>query len=359
MTNGLGTGNISQHDRGHIPWLALLLHYLGEWKEENGGKLPDTYKEKSAFRERIRAGDANEENFDEACANVLKSLNPPSTPAIVREIFAAPETRDLTATTQSFWFIARAVQMFYEIHAQLPLPGAVPDMKARSADYIQLQNIYKSKARQDYAEVLETVRELEKTAGRPPKLAVNEKDVENFCKGASHIHLVRGRPFHVAQASERVRFGDRAKAMTMELTNEESLIGLYIAFLAWDQFVATHHTPANQAGGQGVKVPGCVDSEVELDTGKVTGIAHKIIDSLIKEAGTTIEDPEYTEVKENVGKLCFELVRAGGGELHNIASLTGGLISQEAIKVITRQYIPVDNACVFDGISSKSYVLRI
>lgn len=49
-------------------------------------------------------------------------------------------------------------------------------------------------------------------------------------------------------------------------------------------------------------------------------------------------------------------VRAGGAELHNIAALTGGLVSQEVIKVITEQYIPVDNTCLFDGISSKSAV---
>lgn len=52
-------------------------------------------------------------------------------------------------------------------------------------------------------------------------------------------------------------------------------------------------------------------------------------------------------------------VRAGGSELHNIASLTGGLIAQEVIKVITRQYVPVDNTCVFDGVASRTCVLRL
>lgn len=51
--------------------------------------------------------------------------------------------------------------------------------------------------------------------------------------------------------------------------------------------------------------------------------------------------------------------RAAGSELHNIASLTGGIVSQEVIKAITKQYIPVDNTCVFDGVSSKTAVLRV
>lgn len=51
--------------------------------------------------------------------------------------------------------------------------------------------------------------------------------------------------------------------------------------------------------------------------------------------------------------------RAGGAELHNIASLAGGMIAQEVIKVVTKQYIPVDNTCVFDGVKSLSEVMRV
>jgi amyloid beta precursor protein binding protein 1 len=52
-------------------------------------------------------------------------------------------------------------------------------------------------------------------------------------------------------------------------------------------------------------------------------------------------------------------VRARGGELHSISSFVGGLVAQEAIKVITKQYVPVDNTCVFDGIRSITAVLRL
>lgn len=45
--------------------------------------------------------------------------------------------------------------------------------------------------------------------------------------------------------------------------------------------------------------------------------------------------------------------------MHNIGALTGGIVSQEVIKVITEQYVPVDNTCIFDGIRSKSLVIRV
>lgn len=302
-TEGLET--MSAHDKGHVPYLLLLLHYLEEWKKTHDGKVPDSYKDKSAFRETVRAGSPDEENFDEAVAAVLKSLNPPTAPSAVRDIFKAPECTNLDVNSPSFWLIAHAVSAFYSSHGQLPLPGAVPDMKAQSADYIRLQNIYKTKAREDAAEVMTTVRQLEKEIGRSSKLAIDEKEVENFCKGAAHISLVRGRPLQLAGAE--IKFGDRAKAMVNELTNPESLILVYIAFLAWDEYVATHSSSASVQGGEGLKVPGLAEEEVDEDVEKLSGIAHKMIDNLIKEAGSFVEDPEYSGVKENVDQICVEL----------------------------------------------------
>lgn len=51
--------------------------------------------------------------------------------------------------------------------------------------------------------------------------------------------------------------------------------------------------------------------------------------------------------------------RSAGAELHNVASLTGGMVAQEAIKLITKQYVPADNVCVYDGIHSKIDVIKI
>jgi amyloid beta precursor protein binding protein 1 len=340
----------------HIPYVCLLLHYLAEWQSTHDGNLPQNYKEKTAFRALVRAGSPNEENFDEAVAAVLKLLNPAVPSSDVRSILTAPETNQLQANAPPFWFIANAIQQFYAKHNELPLPGAVPDMKANSETYIQLQNLYKAKARQDCEEVTQTVRELEAQTGRPPAWSIDAKEIENFCKGAAHISLVRGRPLKIVQPGKPITFGDRAKLIVQELTNPESLIGLYIAFLAWDQFIATHTSPS---GGEGLKVPGSGAEDFQTDTLKLQGIAHKILDDVIKEAGTFLQDPEYTKVKTGVAKLCLELARAGGAELHNLASLSGGLIAQEVIKVITRQYVPVDNTCVFDGVGSRAYVVRI
>lgn len=350
--------DMAAEDHGHVPYLAILLHYLEEWKKSHDGKVPDSYKEKTEFRSIVSQAartdnpEGGEENFDEAVAAVLKSLNPPQASSAVKEIFTSPECLLIREDSPSFWVIANAIGLFYTKYGVLPVPGSVPDMKARSADYIQLQNVYKSKARQDLAEVVESVRFLERNANR--KTAIEEKDIETFCKNAAHIKLVRGRPFHVVQAGEKIKWGDRAKSIAQNLTYPDSLIPLYIAFLAWDEFAATHEK--DNLGG----VPGIAgETDQDADTEKLTGIAFKLADDLVKEASASIDEDEYSAIKTQIGEFSSELARAGGAELHNIGALTGGIVSQEVIKVITEQYVPVDNTCVFDGIKSKSMVIKV
>lgn len=79
-------------------------------------------------------------------------------------------------------------------------------------------------------------------------------------------------------------------------------------------------------------------------------------DQILARVGTLVPG---AKAKERVVEAAKEVARAGGGELHNVSALTGGMVAQEVIKIITRQYIPVDNTCVFDGIESRCQVLRL
>lgn len=80
------------------------------------------------------------------------------------------------------------MQQFYEKHQALPLSGKVPDMKAQSKVYIQLQTIYKNKARKDAAEVLATVQET------PGGKDIDPGEVDLFCKNAAFVKLINATP---------------------------------------------------------------------------------------------------------------------------------------------------------------------
>jgi len=300
---------MSAHDLGHIPYLLLLLHFLQRWRAEHDGAPPLSYKDKTAFRDMVRnAASLDEENFNEAAAAVLKSLNLPEPPSSALAVLKSPEAQSLTATSSSFWYIANAIHKFYADHKQLPLPGALPDMKAKSADYIQLQNIYKSKAREDCAEVTKTIRHLEKEHERRSELSTPSTEIEAFCKGAAHIKLVRGKASALQQAHAPMVWDVEAAKVVVD--SLQGMLGLdntaliYIAFLAYDNFIGTHD---QDAFGSAPRVPGSRDMEVEADSDKVVGTAYMILDKAISQAGTFVENPLYDEAKEELEKIVREM----------------------------------------------------
>ena len=59
------------------------------------------------------------------------------------------------------------------------------------------------------------------------------------------------------------------------------------------------------------------------------------------------------------GKYAKEVVRYYNAEIHNIASVMGGVASQEVVKLITGQYVPMDGTYVFNGICSVGGVYKL
>lgn len=332
---------LDDHQHGHIPYILLLLHYLVKWKEAHNDTLPSNYREKSEFRDMVRASartnnaEGGEENFDEAVAAVMKSLNPFSLRSSIREIFDMVECENLKPGSNDFWIIAAAVKDFYLKHKELPLPGSLPDMKAQSADYVSLQNIYKAKARKDMEEVTKTARQLEAQLSR--QVPIPEKDIEIFCKNAAHIKLVRGRKIANLDGDAHA-----TRTIRSRLADSESLMTVLFATRILD-IVVTEIQDGKRDGS-------ALDDEA-------TWVAH--IDGAIR--GLTRDDPAAIddEARERIIEAAQELQRTEGGELHNTSALAGGLVSQEALKVLTRQYVPLDNTCVFDGVHSRSDMFRL
>ncbi|KAI3401352.1 hypothetical protein diail_11436 [Diaporthe ilicicola] len=316
MTKDLST--MDNHEHGHIPYVVILLHYLEQWKDTHGD-YPQNYGEKTEFRKMVADGarrdnpEGGEENFDEAVAAVVKTVVPASLPSSLKEVFDYTHAQPIEQRS-GFWIIADAVRQFYTKHNCLPLPGNVPDMKAQSKVYIQLQSIYKAKARQDVAEVLGMVRQI------PGGEDVDPEEVELFCKNAAFVKLVNSGATgadHLARvANEELENDVSMEDMMMPL----SLIPIYLAL-----FATSHNAQASS-------------------------------EEILKSIGETVPNAAKNE---RLVKISKEVARAGGGELHNISALTGGMVAQEVIKIITKQYIPVDNTCIFDGISSRCQVIRL
>ena len=53
------------------------------------------------------------------------------------------------------------------------------------------------------------------------------------------------------------------------------------------------------------------------------------------------------------------MCRYGADEVHSVAALIGGIGAQEAIKLITSQYIPLDNTFVYDGHTGQAAAFKL
>ncbi|KAI0173341.1 hypothetical protein GGR52DRAFT_580029 [Hypoxylon sp. FL1284] len=323
------TKNIDELDElehGHLPYVVILLHYLEEWRLSHNGQNPVKYEDKTAFSKFVRSkartnnAEGGEENFEEAADAINKNIKAPELEAGVQELFSH-QISDEIELQSSFWIVAKAVEAFYGKHGCLPLPGALPDMKAQSNVYVKLQSIYKEKARRDAHEVLEMARVI--AGGKD----VDPTEVDLFCKNARFVKLINATPtsedldaiYEAESAND-----EAAEAMKVEtggaFTLPMSNLFVYLAL------VATSHSSASTADE----------------------VMKSITETVPKAAGN-----------ERALQAAQEVARAGNGELHNISSLTGGMVAQEMIKIITKQYIPIENTCIFDGISSRCQVLRL
>ena len=61
-------------------------------------------------------------------------------------------------------------------------------------------------------------------------------------------------------------------------------------------------------------------------------------------------------VRENILE---ELCRYGAAELHSIAAFIGGCCAQEIIKLITHQYVPINNLLIYNSIRQSINVFQL
>lgn len=318
------SGGMTNHLHGHVPYVALLLHYLEEWKSTHDNTLPSDYKQKNEFKSlvlskmRTNVPGGSEENYEEAVSAVLKNLRTPEISPETKSILEDSRTLNPTAESSIFWILANALRSFIEDPNQgaglLPLSGAVPDMKAESAVYVELQNIYRARAQRDAQLILKTSHSTLERLGREP-LEITLDDVTIFAKHSNFLQRINYRPLS-AQFSEQP--DEFLKKAIIEGINGFSLDGevmIYdaIAFRAWQAFL-------DKEG----RAPGVEDTTLLDDLEKVMGLAKDFLEAcghIGEVVGTRTE------------KIVKELVRAGGREIHVLGALIGGMAAQEMTKV--------------------------
>ncbi|RDA84836.1 hypothetical protein CP532_1268 [Ophiocordyceps camponoti-leonardi (nom. inval.)] len=329
--------DLGDFEHGHIPLVVILLYYLSVWRDEHGTANPVAYSDKVAFRSMItnamrkNNAEGGEENFEEAVSSVMKLIKPHCLPLSLEAIFKRCD--DYEDIDSQFWTIARAVKQFYSLHGQLPLPGNLPDMKAQSAVYRRLQKIYKEKAQQDLEDVFGLVRPM------PGGDRITQADVELFCKNARFIKLVNAEQRTKSTIDELIGESGLDRRVLMGFIAEKELGQNEIATTAGHDMTASLipiYLALTAIGQVSTNSEEDILSHIRRRAPSLTGVQSDIIVRIAKEAS-----------------------RFAGGELHNTSALTAGMVAQEMIKIITRQYVPMENVCIYSGIDSRCQIIQL
>lgn len=410
----LNTSDTMEHS--HIPFPVILIKKLVEWQSTHDGSLP-TSKDRDALVKLINAsrlaGNPDAENFDEAISALGKHLWRPlasngvgggGVPDEVQAMFKDPACDALSASSTNFWILVRALREFVATSPthSLPLSGSIPDMKATSQGYIKLQNVYRTKALQDLAQFEQLVGKICNSAGVHGKIADDE--IEAFVKHAGYLKLIRGRSERQRseepnQEAAMLAFLDPVNPCTFQH---------HISFAAADLFVEQHgrypglsHASSSASTNSASAAPTSSSSSTfkaanqspdthraakrqksETPTGEndINSIDVKMRDAAAASSSWTVDtsgdEQELLALAKKIATSKFnlaedgdewekieasvqELVRSGDASLPPTTALLGGVVAQEAIKLITKQYVPADNTVIYDGIQQAIGVFRL
>ncbi|ODV83190.1 hypothetical protein CANARDRAFT_9766 [[Candida] arabinofermentans NRRL YB-2248] len=323
LQNHLDSIDIDSLDAKEVSDLpfSILLTKLFQKIEKEKGKRPNTAEIRAALRTfHLTWDETNIEEANKKAAIVMKDSC--ALPYNVEEIFADSSLKNLNLETPIFWIYVSALKLFYERHQTLPLSGVLPDMTSDTNHYITLQNIYKAKHESDTQEMISMISSIMDAIGRS-KDDLNEQEIAALVKNSKVMEVHNG---------SMAKFDPH---LFTEFEQDETKlhhINIYLAFLSYENFQREYkRAPTSQ----------------DKSTLRTITISLLCRYDLIK------------NFPEGLDLVLDEMLRAEGCHMHNICALIGGMTAQEVIKLLTNQYITLDNCLTFDGISSQCSSFKI
>ncbi|KAJ9176902.1 hypothetical protein P3X46_012166 [Hevea brasiliensis] len=318
----------------HTPYVIILVKMAEEWAKTHGGSLPSTRDEKKQFKELLKAGmvATDEENYKEAIEASFKVFAPRGISLDLQQIISDSCT-EVDSNSSQFWVMLAALKEFIvnEGGGEAPLEGSIPDMTSSTELYVNLQKIYQAKAEADYLVIEQRVKNILKKIGRDPD-GISKTMIKSFCKNARKLKVCRYRLLEDEFSNPSL------PQLQKYLTDEDYSVamGFYILLRAVDRFTANYNS-----------FPGQFDGEMDEDISRLKTTAVGLLSDLGCNGSPLTED------------LINEMCRFGASELHAVAAFIGGVASQEVIKLITRQFVPISGTFIFNGIDHKSQLLAL
>ena len=335
--DSLDLDKMTNSEHGNVPYLVVLYKYLQQWRADHNGTIPQKYKDKVALKDRIRSGvrcddegiPLDEENFEEALQNVNRSVFEYQIPSCVRKIL---ECSNGSAEDGKFWLLVRALKEFVMSEGDgrlLPLRGSIPDMTSNSKMYVDLCRVYQAKAKEDLEAFKSHLSQVLLSVGKPANY-ISEEEIRLFCCSSHFLRDLRYRSIE-----DELETPDPV-TLSANLENSESEVVYYVLLRAAERFFEMYHF-----------YPGDGTEGIETDSVKLRSIAVSLLQKW-HVSGGEIDADQVTE-------FC----RYGASKLHSVAAFVGGVAAQEVIKLITRQFVPLNNTWIYNAATSTSVTVAL
>lgn len=346
MENNSNFDEQKSDELSHVPYIVILYKYLKKWQADNNKSstcLPADFKEKKElkklietqrdfYKDKLSKDDhlVELENFDEAIKSINHTLVPSTylpkeTKNVLDDLDRALNEKE--KINKQFWLSVKALKQFMsENKDRLPVKGRIPDMTSDSTRYIQLQNIYKNKAKED-SETMNQI--LQNFFNEDNFEEISDPFLRTFCANSHCLRLIRTDQLKKEfQMDNCQKMKEKINYSCMDGDCESNELIYYLMIRSVCKFYTEYN-----------RLPG--NEQIENDIIQLK----ECYKNLLKEI-----DCNRLSKDDHIHEFC----RYGGCELHSVSAFLAGAIAQEVIKLITGQYVPFNNILIYNAINSTT-----
>jgi NEDD8-activating enzyme E1 regulatory subunit len=232
--------------------------------------------------------------------------------------------------------ITGLLQFLQDHDQQGPFNGTIPDMTSSTNLYVRLQQLYHAKAVADVAAMRLLV----------PAALVDDDELDIFCKNVHHLDLLQTRTIwdeYTTTPTDELLDDWGMATMDPYDVPEQTPFLWYIGVRACHVFFETHG-----------RYPGIQDDSWQDDVSELQRCIEKVASMMKLDENELVQQT----LLSSECNYANELARYANAEIHTIASVVGGVASQEAVKIITGQYVPFNNTYIYNGIASTGGVYQ-
>lgn len=323
-------------EHAHIPFPVILIKAVQNWRKVNGffETVSPTFKNKAQILQQIallRNSKASEGNFDEAIKFAMRTYIPYKLDEQVEAVLANPLASSLDTQSSDFWITVHALKEFRANEGKgiyLPLIGTIPDMETESSTFAEIKNIYNNKAAQDVQKVVDYVKESLNLLQKPLD-SISIDFIKSVCKNSFDLRNFTFRSLNQEYSLETAHISFISDNL---FNNQDSNLVWYVLLRSSQRFESKHgHYPCSVLNQ---------DMETEIEEFNLFVIQF-------------LHDHALGNIKIK-NEYIYEFCRWGASSLHNIGAILGGVTAQEIIKVVTEQWVPLNNTWIFNGLNSSS-----